>query len=400
MKKMIKSIKLKNFFSFQNAEIKFDTQTNVLIGINGSGKSNLLKAIKLLKEGISGNLKNLIYDTWGGFDAVCYKGNEKNSVISLEFKFDGKIINEYGARFNEDLSYLINIHNVSGTNNYYIEEKMFRASKKEKQIFFVYFLKGSGVLFENKKKASRPNKVSYRKKDPQELVLSQIKDPDRYLIQDAVCKAIEDIEIYDYFDTTARSVVRKPMLPTSEKRLLPDGSNLSQMLNTININYKDQYNHILKSLNEVNDKFLKFDFHFIGGNIELMLEEKLLNGSIPVTHISDGTLKYLCLLSIFFNPERGKFVCIDEPETDLHPDMIYNLTKAIKDTSTETKYLIATHSENVLNGFEIKDVRVLEKDNENRTVINTYKENDFKGWYDNFMVGNMWRQGDIGGNRW
>jgi AAA15 family ATPase/GTPase len=68
---MIKSIKLKNFFSFQDAKIDFDTQTGILVGINGSGKSNLLKAIRLLQEGISGNLKNLIYDTWGGIGPGC-----------------------------------------------------------------------------------------------------------------------------------------------------------------------------------------------------------------------------------------------------------------------------------------------------------------------------------------
>jgi predicted ATPase len=396
---MIKSIKLKNFFSFQDAKIDFDSQTNILVGINGSGKSNLLKAIRLLKEGISGNLRKLIYNTWGGFDAVCYKGKEKNTIISLEFQFDGKIIKKHGDQFDKDLNYLINICRTP-LNNYFIDETMFFTEKNGEKTLFVSFNNGSGFLFDNKKITVEQNKVLYKDKNPQELTLSQIKDPDRYLIQSAICDTINDIIIYDYFDTTPKSTIRKPILATSEKRLLQDGSNLTQILNTLNINFKDQYNLLLKSLNEVNDKFIKFDFNFIGGNIELMLEEKLLDSSIHITHISDGTLKYLCLLSIFFNPERGNFVCIDEPETDLHPDMIHNLTEGIKETSTDTKYLITTHSENVLNGFEIKDIKVLEKDSENKTIVNTFTEDDFKGWYDNYMVGNMWRQGDLGGNRW
>ncbi len=211
---------------------------------------------------------------------------------------------------------------------------------------------------------------------------------------------MSEIRVYDYFDTTPSSKIRKPVLPTSENKLYSDGSNLPQVLNTIKINDKSNFNRIKELLSNVNEKYNGFDFNLVGGNIELMLEESNLNKSIHVTHISDGTLRFLCLLSVFFNTNRGNLVCIDEPEVGLHPDMIKTICESIKETSSKTQYLIATHSEHILDSFEIKNVRVFEKDDNNSTDVKEFTSEDFDEWYDSFNLGRMWRQGDFGGNRW
>jgi len=132
----------------------------------------------------------------------------------------------------------------------------------------------------------------------------------------------------------------------------------------------------------------------------LMLEEQGLDSSVHVSNISDGTLRYLCLLSILFNPDRGSLVCIDEPEVGLHPDMIANIGYSVIEASTKSVMVISTHSENLLNHFKIEDIRVFEKNDDNSSKISAYTEGDFEGWYENFSVGKMWRQGDLGGNRW
>jgi len=153
-------------------------------------------------------------------------------------------------------------------------------------------------------------------------------------------------------------------------------------------------------LNEVNPNFSGFDFNFIGGNIELMLEETGLDSSIHVSSISDGTLRYLCLLSILYNPERGSFICIDEPEVGLHPDMILAIANAIKDASEKSTLVISTHSENLLNYFDIENVKVFEKDEDNATLVISYTKEDFSDWYEEFSLGQMWKQGDLGGVRY
>jgi len=399
---MIKHIRLTNFLSFESESFPIDKHLNILVGINGAGKSNFLKALRLLKEGVAGvGLKKYVIDILGGFDNIYFKSNDKNlDYIEIEYTFDSEIIREFGFRFVDDIIYSIELHKSPSIGNYYVKEFI----KNKKGFIYLDFENGTGVLneLEDSESLSKKTKlVRYNDfVDSTELALSKVYDTDRYFALSTIRKAISDIMVYDYFDTTPKSSIRKPMLPTSEKRLLPDGTNLPQILNTIKINHKASYSKIATMLNEVNPKFKGFDFNFIGGNIELMLEEDYINSSIHVTSISDGTLRYLCLLSILFNPERGRIICIDEPEVGLHPDMISNIGNAIMEASEKSSIIISTHSDNLLNSFEIENIRVFEKDEHNSSKVFVYNKNDFNGWYKEFTLGKMWRQGDLGGNRW
>jgi predicted ATPase len=401
---MIKKILITNFYSFGEVAIPLHPNTNILIGINGSGKSNFLKAIRLLKEGVDGvGLKRHILDNLGGFDNMFFKGYTNGNAtnkISIEYTLDGSAISEgkYGFRFTEDIVYTIVLIKSPSFQNYYIKENL----KSERGYVYLDFTNGEGYLNEKVEEEVQTEQslIKYTDFDPQELVIKEVSDTDRYNAITTVKKAIRDIFVYDYFDTTPKSNIRKPMLPSSEKRLFPDGTNLPQILNTIKINYKSSYKKIADMLNEVNSNFSGFDFNFIGGNIELMLEEKGLNSSVHVSNISDGTLRYLCLLSILFNPDRGRLVCIDEPEVGLHPDMIVNIANAIKEASEASTLIVSTHSENLLNYFEVENLRVFEKNQLNSTEVNSYTSSQFVDWYEEFSIGQMWKQGDLGGVRY
>lgn len=407
---MIKSIKLSNFFSFKSEEISLDQKVNLLVGINGSGKSNLLKAIRLLKIGVEGNaddnaLLDLIVSKWGGFENIYFKANNNGlypNSIGLEFTLNGKILTEYGEgaiNFRDDIVYKIILVRKASTDNYYVSERI----SSSKGYIYLDFINGSGRVRERQETGDIPP-VEYSDYNPHELALSKISDfdRDRYLPLVIIKKAIKDIVVYSYFDTTPNSKLRSAMSSTSrEKKLLPDGSNLPQILNTIKISHKSFYRIMQSKLKDVNELYSGFDFNFLGSGIfELMLDESKLNSAIHITHVSDGTLRFLCLLSILFNPNRGRFICIDEPEVGLHPDMIFNISNSINEVSNETTFLIATHSENVLNGFRLENIRVFEKNDQNESKVKMYSDSDFEGWYDEYSPGNMWRAGDLGGKRW
>jgi predicted ATPase len=128
-------------------------------------------------------------------------------------------------------------------------------------------------------------------------------------------------------------------------------------------------------------------------------ENKFLKNT-PLHLISDGTLRFLCLMAIFYNPNRGEVIFIDEPELGLHPDMINTLYRAIELAAETSQIIISTHSAHLLDYFKLKNVRVFEKDENNATEVEQFSEEDFKGWYKQFNPGQMWRAGDIGGKRW
>jgi len=400
---MIKSIKINNFFSFIDNLIIPHYHETILIGINGSGKSNFLKVIKLLKEGVSGaGFKKLIYENWGGYDSIYNFNSSNNSdLISIEYELDCEVLKNYGFLFTENVFYKITIRRIHNTTNYFIDELICLPQQDREPLKYLEFSNGKGVILEgNTDESGLKTKLVNYHIDGQESALRSVSDPDRYFPLSTIKSAIDDWIIYDYFDTTPQSKIRQPMLPTSEKRLLPDGSNLPQMLNTIKINDKANYNKIKELLNHINPQYTGLDFNNVGVNIELMLEEAKLNKSVHVAHISDGTLRFLCLLAICYNTMRGSLICIDEPELGLHPDMVSTITDAIKHASQTSQFFIATHSEHILNAFDIENVRVFEKSDSNNTIVNSFTQQQFEGWYDNFVVGKMWRQNDFGGNRW
>lgn len=397
---MIRSIKLKNFFSLASQEISFGT-LNALVGINGAGKSNLIKALQVLKAVINdGDMSNLFINQWGGFDAVMFMGNtDSRASILIEYEFDPDDLGVYGYHFQEPVFYCIRFHKVASSQNYYLCES-FHTKNEDGRPNYRYLKIDNGNGFAREGRANDQQSVSYELDNASESILSQLVDKDRYYQIYTLREAIKDVAIYTYFNTTATSAIRKPVLPGFTNRLSPDGSNLPQVLNAIKVNDKQSYAKIIDALTAVNPNFRGFDFNFLGTNIELLLDEFSLNRAIHVTHISDGTLRYLCLLSIVFNPRRGRLVCIDEPEVGLHPDMLSELMQAIMDDPNKTQYVITTHSSLLLNQIPVSDVIVFEKDEQNSSVIRDFRDKEFVEWAKQYSTGTLWRNGDLGGNRY
>lgn len=397
---MIKTIRLNNFFSLASENISFGA-INALVGINGAGKSNLIKALQVLKAVINdGDMSNLFINQWGGFDAVMFMGNtDQKTSILIEYEFDPEVLGSYGYRFQEPVFYQVRFHKVASSQNYYLCES-FHTKNSDGSPNYKYLQIDNGNGFVREGRANDQRSVNYELDNASESILSQLVDKDRYYQIYTLREAIKDIAIYSYFNTTATSAIRKPVLPGFSNRLKPDGSNLPQVLNAIKVNNKQSYSKITEALTAVNPKFRGFDFNFLGTSIELLLDEAELNRSIHVTHISDGTLRYLCLLAIIFNPRRGRLVCIDEPEVGLHPDMLSELMHAIMDNASNTQFIISTHSNLLLNQLPVSDVLVFEKDDQNASVVRDFREKEFVEWAEQYSTGSLWRNGDLGGNRY
>ncbi|SMD01519.1 Predicted ATPase [Desulfocicer vacuolatum DSM 3385] len=408
---MISKIILENFFSFnQSTSIELNSDINILLGINGSGKSNFLKAIHLLQESIVGDgLEKILLKHWSGFDSVVNFNREEKDYIKISFEFDKdaieKAINKQGYRFHKNPIYEITICK-SGMTSYYLKEKLYSKSNSKYEDDFIYMEmdNAQGIISTRekgqvgiKKYPQEHKQISFK---PTELVLRQISDPDRFYPHFTLKRSIEEYSVYYHFDTGFNSIIRQPSSYGTEVKLLPDGQNLVTILNNIKNNHSFHYDKIEKTINKINPSFKDINFAFLGSKIYLVLREEQLSKSVSIDHISDGTLRYLILLSILFNPERGNIVCIDEPEISLHPDMINSISDAVKEASKNTQMIITTHSPLLLNSFEIEDVLIFEKNIDNETMVFRKTIDEFEDWIENFMVGQAWLQGLLGGKRW
>ncbi|MFA8299721.1 MAG: AAA family ATPase [Hyphomicrobiales bacterium] len=409
---MIKSVKLEHFFSFGESQIvEINPDINILLGINGSGKSNFLKAIRLLYEGVAGiGFERLFLRDWGGFSTIANFNLEQADTIIIEYTFDkdtlNKINGEEGYKFPNDPIYEIKIHR-SGSTSYYLEEYIYSIdpqSKAGNPFCFMKMNSGRGGISRRgngkvqiQKYPDKESNVSFKE---QELVLRQISDPNQFLPLFKLKTAIESIAVYDYFDTTLKSVIRQPASYGIDIRLLPTGENLVQILHRIKNHNSLDYENIENILGNINPNFKDINFDIIGSKVYLVLREKGLSKTVGVEHISDGTLRFLLLLSILYNPNRGSLICIDEPEIGLHPDMINTVAEAIKHASKTTQMIIATHNPLLLNAFELSDVLIFEKDKENKTVVLQRDEEEFEEDGNSYLVGQLWLNGKIGGKRW
>lgn len=417
---MLKSIQLENFYSFGSSSEKItpNLDTNLLVGINGSGKSNLLKAIQLLASGMSeGGGFQRTFNAWGGFDSVAnFSGdNKKVEQIALTFGFDGKVVGSMNGQNNQypgDPFYRVEVHR-SGNNAYYLVESVFVEKPDASPFFYLKMNNGRGLISERKGEDQirlanidanfQPVNYSSPEEtfDGQELVLKQVTDPKRFYPLFLLKKAIEKIAVYSYLDTAPGSGVRQMSEYRPETQLLPDGSNLTQFLQRLSVNSPLVFDKVVGLITKVNPFFKDIRFDYLGKHFALVLTEKHLNRSVTLDGLSDGTLRFLILLSILLNPDRGRVICLDEPEISLHPDMIAHLSDVIRQSNGEgTQVIIATHSPMLLNMFDLDQVFIVEKDEQtNSTIIKTKFEEDFAGWVGEFLPGKLWLQGLLGARK-
>jgi predicted ATPase len=199
-----------------------------------------------------------------------------------------------------------------------------------------------------------------------------------------------------------RSPIRTPAAYATDNRLQEDGNNIVPLLKRIQNHYPLVYENTLKPLlAKINPHFREIGFEDLGAKSNLVLREHELAKRVSIEHISDGTLRFILLLGILYNPDRGSLICLDEPETGLHPDMIHTVAEGIQQAAREgTQMVVATHSPILLNSFRLDDLIVFDKNERNETQTSTPYENDFETWAEGFLPGKMWLQGIIGGRRW
>lgn len=400
---MIKELIIRDFFSFKGEhKIELNPGVNILVGVNGSGKTSFLNAITLLYEGIAGGGLSALFRQWGSYNSIVNAcGEDRPECFSITYVFDAEALRKIvpASPFKKDVYYTITVFPIGDGTNYSLCETLYSEDSKGRKKTFSYleFRNGIGQISVRTHEGIDVERYEGGMLSAQELVLKQITDPQRYLPSFVVREAINAIAGYSKFSFDK---VRQPAEANNSKRLMNSGENLTQLLSNLNNNYTFQYEKIRECLSDINPNFTGIGYNVFGSRLYLSLRERNLAHVIDALHISDGTLKYMLLLSIFHNPERGLLIDIDEPESCLHPDMIRSVAKMMKSAAKTSQIIVATHSALLLNAFELDDILVFEKNAQNETVIKRYSEDDFADREEELLPGQLWLNGEIGGKRW
>ena len=396
-KRFIHSLQLQNFLSYGSEGEKIELQPlNVLIGTNASGKSNLIEAMGVLKATPTDLVAPIRQG--GGISDFLWKGEKGTPTAKIE-----AILN-YPER-TMPLRYQISL-TAAGQRLEVVDEAiedMAPRNSSESQPFFYYRYSDRGrtvinVIEDNEQQTRKLRTLRREDIIPDQSILSQRKDPEQYPELSYLGNKFADIGLYRNWQTGRDSLSRKAQqtdLP--EHPLLEDGGNLGLVLN--NLQYQLGSREIIEKLKLFYDAAEELSIKIYGGTVQIFIRETGLIQPIPATRLSDGTLRYLFLIALLLDPTPPPLICIEEPEIGLHPDILPAIAEMLIAASQRTQLIVTTHSDALVSALSPESVLICDRDDRG-SHLNRLDGDRLKKWLENYSLGDLWRMGEIGGNRW
>jgi predicted ATPase len=389
----IQRIELNNLLSFRPKGIELDLlPLNVLIGPNGSGKSNFIEAISLMRAAPR-DYRDVVR-RGGGVREWLWKGaaEEKGHMAWV-------VVNPEGSQpLRHDL-----VFQAVGQNFGLVQERVEFSQNnvcaETHEIFYLY-AQGKPLI-----RVQERSGASYRPINPISLdldrsILAQRRDPDSYPELAGLASNYERIRIYREWAFGRKAIFREPQkadLPNDV--LAEDFANLGLFLNRLKTRHPAAARAILEGLSDLYDGLTEFNVLIEGGTVQVFFTEGEF--VIPATRLSDGTLRYLCLLAILCDPNPPPLVCIEEPELGLHPDVLPKLADHLLAASRRTQLIVTTHSDVLVDAMsdQPESVVVCEK-HDGATSMTRLAADDLQAWLKKYRLGELWIRGELGGTRW
>jgi predicted ATPase len=360
---------------------------NVIIGPNGSGKSNVLEAIDLLRSAphdIQATIRR-----GGGVSDWIWKGS-RDPIATLDAVFEGE-------RGGNSLRYVLSFAEVAQRFELIAERiEREKPSAKEKLPYIFYrYENGRGVL--NVKTVER--KLALEAIDQSLSILAQRKDPDQYPEITYLGTAFSKIRLYRDWSFGRDSDLRRPQKADGPNEfLLSDATNLGLVLSRLRRDPQTK-NHLLSALKELYHGIEDFDVHAESGTVQVYVNEGPF--TIPATRLSDGTLRYLCLLAVLCDPKPPRLVCIEEPELGLHPDVLPTVARLLQEASKRCQIVVTTHSDVLVDAMtDTPEAVVVADKGQDGTTLRRLDRRDLTHWLEKYRLGELWTRGDLGGTRW
>lgn len=365
---MLKRMRIKNFRSFFDFEIKFEKQFHAIIGRNNSGKTNLIDAIDFISK-LTKNLQiyNII-ERMGGFDRILYFGAEEKII-----RFEVEIVS------NND-TYLYELEFSDKT---ILKERLLFNNEPQLENFG----KRKGRTFDYVEKTYK--EFSF---DSNNIALNQLWDSERYKKVREFSKILNRYKIYKLIPT----MMKEPTPVRKQFDAEMYGEKIVQVLHSVlssNIqSYQDIVDTMKTIFDEIKDVYSSIDERGLT-NIEIL--ERGFKKPFDIKQISDGTLRFLAFLTIIQLEKKFTLFCFEEPELYLHPYLLEKLTELLK--NLQTQVIITTHSPQILNILEPEDLIIIYKRKgcSNCQKLPTMPEILNKLKDDGFLLGELWTMGEF-----
>jgi predicted ATPase len=329
---------------------------NVITGPNGSGKSNLYRALRLLAETAQGGVAGAVARE-GGLESTFWAGPEtltrgmrqgrapvqggpRRAPVRLRLGFAG-----------EDFGYAISLGlPVPSSSAFALDPEI-----KREAIWAGPLLRPATLLVDRdhalvKVRSDRAWSVAVRDLDAFDSLFARVADARTAPEVLTLRETIRGWRFYDHFRTDADAPARQPQLATRTPVLHHDGRDLAAALQTILESGDAAALHAA-----VADAFPGARVAVApreGGRLAVELAQEGLLRPLAAGELSDGTLRYLLLVSALLTPRPPALMVINEPETSLHPDLLPALARSIGRAARDTQVWVVSHASRLVAALE------------------------------------------------
>ena len=372
MRGSVKKISINGFKSIRELNEFELRDINIIIGANGAGKSNLVQVFQLLMAMRRKNLQKFIQEN-GGVDNFLHNGPKNTPAIKIGFEFDSHSVNAQGSNFYR-----------------------FELTPTVEETFLV----------SEERKYANNNWRSYGSPFPESRLFDE-RDEKSFVgswngVGHFVYESISKWMVYHFHDTSSTAPMRRSEIVEDNKVLRENGSNIAPFLLKLK---KDEalrpyYQGIVNATRMVIPFFDDFRLEEIklgeAEKVKLSWQQKGSDFPLQPYHLSDGSIRFICLATALLQPQPPSAVVIDEPELGLHPEAIRILGELITDAAKRTQIIVATQSPLLIDQFAIEDIVVVRR-SKGQSTFERLDRADFNEWLEDYSVGELWNKNVIQG---
>jgi predicted ATPase len=362
MGRAIDTISIKGFKSIQSLEELELRKLNVLIGANGSGKSNFVDFFRMLRAMADEAFQNYVLESGGG-DGFLFLGPKVTKEISSCIKFGSNWL-EQVLQPSASGSLLI-ASEVTGYNN-------------------------------------SANRYTGRK----ESILKSIKDqkssyyPKSYGVGHYIYDSVANWTVYHFHDTSSLAPMRRDQSLHDTQKFRHDASNIAAFLNKLKDEDQSSYDLIRDTVRLIapffDDFLLRPQTKGTSDQVRLEWQQKGSDFPFQPSQLSDGTIRFICLATALLQPIPPATIVIDEPELGLHPYAIAMLADLIKSASERTQVIISTQSPTLLDYFEPHEIITVNR-LQSRSVFQRLNPDALTDWMKDYSIGELWQKNVVQG---
>ena len=337
---MLTNIKARNLLSFGPDGLDLDLGAlNVLIGPNGSGKSNLLETVGLLR-GAPQDIAAPIRESGGIRNWIWYGHRDQPTYVEVEL--------HSGSHWGS-LHHSIGLADFAQVFTVWRENISFPMINIGMSVHSRVWARQLAIAMRKTNTVGEEQQSEEREVAIDKSILSEVKDPVQFPELSMIADFYENISLYRQWEFGSKSAIRRPQpIDVRPAPLLEDFSNLGMFLNRLRQHPRPKM-ELFEKLGDIYDGVRDFELNIEGGTVQIFFTEGEF--SVPATRLSDGSLRYLCLLAILLDPEPPKLVCIEEPELGFHPDLIPKLADLLVDASSRCQLIVTTHSDALIDAL-------------------------------------------------